>query len=113
MAKIFGVPEGFKAPAISSPFNDKEYLKSCDEYITSLKAWAKAHGTGKYAGEMVSFPVADGKAVYIVLSLKPVTLIHVDAMDAYQFKYANRLTASDIKEEIMKARAIKQLFTKN
>ena len=110
MGKVYTAPEGFETPK----FNDMNtYSKRCDEYVAKLQAWAKENGSGPEAGKIVRFNVADGYAQYIVFSLKPVKLIHIDTMDAYQFQYANRLTAGDIREKIRQEEAMEKMFSKN
>lgn len=110
MAKIYSPPEGFDPPQWDPKLSHKENDKAEDEYMEKLKAWAKKHGKGKTAGEMIYFPVADGKAVYMVFSLKPVTLIHVPVGDAWHFQYAHRLTASDVRKEIEGAKTLRGIF---
>lgn len=113
MAKIYAPPIelGFP-PKITHPFNFAAYEAACDEYTRGLQAWAKAQGRHKDAGEVITFPVADGCAVYVVLSLKPVELIHVPVGDAWQFQYANRLTATDVRDKIRSAKALAKIFSK-
>lgn len=56
--------------------------------------------------------VADSYAVYIVASMKPLELVHIPIMDAWEFQYANRLTAKDVKEKIRSEKALQALFAK-
>lgn len=110
MGKVYAPPDGFTPPAFGQ--NVQEYSKKCDEYVEKLKKWAKENGTCPEAGKEIRFQVADGYACYIVVSLKPVALIHVDTLDAYQYQYAHRLTAKDVREEVRKLEAINKLFSK-
>lgn len=110
MAKIFSPPEGFTPPEIRGGQNIRKYIKDCEAYIERVQAWAREHGDCPEAGELVAFPVADGKALYVVMSLKPVKLIHVDTNDAYHFQYAHRLTAKDVREEVRRSRALSGIF---
>lgn len=113
MGKVYRPPEEFKVPEYSDyRDNFKAYHKACDEYAERLQQWARDNGKGSLAGEMVRFQVADGYAQYIVFSLRPVKLIHVDVSDAYQFQYAHRLTAQDIKEQIRREKALDELFSR-
>jgi hypothetical protein len=66
-------------------------------FVDRVKTWAKKHGKGLEAGEEISFFVADGNARYIIVSLAPVVLIHLPLGDAYQYPFAHRLTAKDIR----------------
>lgn len=113
MAKIFLPQKGIEPPKIESYINSiDEYFKACDEYVKQLsKTLKKTYGrVCKEAGETISFPVADGRAIYVVARLKPVELVWVETGDAWQFQYAHRLTATDVREEIRKTRALRTLF---
>jgi hypothetical protein len=111
MGKIYSPPESIgEPPSITHPFDWKAYNKACDEYVNKIKSWAKQNGKGPQAGEEISFGVADGNAVYIVVSLSPVSLIHVPIGDAYQFQYANRLTRQDILKKIEQKKALARMF---
>jgi hypothetical protein len=115
MAKIFLAPKGIDPPKIESYIKTNsinEYFKACDEYVKQLsRALKLIYGhVCKEAGETISFPVADGRAIYVVARLKPVELVWVESGDAWQFQYAHRLTATDVREEIRKTRSLKALF---
>ena len=94
MAKVYSVVEGLKKPKISSDW--KSYEKECREYIDEIIELAKSNASCPEAGEEIRFPVADGYARYIVFSIKPLELIHLDIGDGWHFQYANRLTAKDV-----------------
>jgi len=118
MGQIYSTPKEIgDVPELGLDVCDKKsidaYFKKEEEYLKKVQEWCKKHGSGKYAGEVITFPVGDGKAVYVVWKLKPVSLIHVPLGDAWQFQYAHRLTAADVKKEIEGARALAALFTKN
>jgi hypothetical protein len=102
MGIIYTAPKEIPEPDISKACTlgwDK-YNKLEQEYVEKVRAWAKKNGKSKEAGEEVVFPVGDGNARYIVLSLRPVKLIHLAVGDAWEFKYAHRLTAQDIRDEL-------------
>lgn len=115
MNKIFKAPKGFNAPNISKYQNNfNQYWKDCEKYVGSIKKALKDNyrSTCKEAGEEITFPVGDGKARYIVATLKPVQLIHVDTGDAWHYQYIHRLTAADIRNEIKSQKAFNKLFSK-
>jgi hypothetical protein len=87
------------------------YLKAENEYIDKVIAWAKMNGRGDCTGEEIMFPVADGFARYIVLSIRPVQLIHLAVGDAWQFQYVERLTAKDVKSQVAHTRMRNRLFS--
>ena len=101
-----------KAPEWNPDLDWKENNKAEEKYLTDLKAWCKKQGSGKDAGKEVQFPVNDGAAVYVILSMKPCTLIHVPLGDAYRFPYIERLTAADIRKKILHEDSLKKLFRK-
>jgi hypothetical protein len=41
-----------------------------------------------------------------------VELIHLDIYDGYNFQYANRLTATDVRNEIKRNEALAKLFSR-
>lgn len=80
----------------------EQYMKDCEEYVEKVKNFCKTtYGkTCKEAGREVQFPVGDGHARYIIATLRPVKLIHLDIGDQWEFPYINRLTATDIRNRI-------------
>lgn len=114
MAKIFGVPKEIKIPKLKfSNFNLKDYNDSLNNFVTELQNHIKKMGYVEvHSGETIRFPIADGHAEYMVLSTKPVMLIHLPIGDAWEFEYANRLTKSDIVKKIKQQKAISKFFNK-
>jgi hypothetical protein len=114
MGKIYSGIEGLTVPDITNITGDTydEYEKACEKYVKEVKKYAKARSACNEAGEEIQFPVGDGYARYIVASLKPVELIHLNIGDQWHFQYVDRLTASDIKEKIRLQKSLKNLFSK-
>lgn len=113
MAKIYAAPKEIQVPSFN--FRDREaWRKSEAEYIEKLKEFCKKHSKDKseYVGEVISFPHADGKAFYMVFSLKPVNLIHIPIGDAWQSPYADLLTKKRVIEMIEADRKLAELFKK-
>jgi frataxin-like iron-binding protein CyaY len=110
MAKIFSEIEGLSAPKYTQFKNTKEWIEATDRYIQSIKETIHNASSNQCpdAGKIISFPVGDGKACYVVISLKPVQLVWIG--NGYNYKYANRLTATDVRKEIQKAETITTLF---
>jgi hypothetical protein len=111
--EIYNPPKEVPVPTFS--FSDREGSRKKEEqFLTDLKQWVKdkLHG-GKekeYIGEEIHFPVADGYARYMVASLKPVKLIHLPLGDAWNFEYAHKLNAKDVKEKIDGAKRIAEIW---
>jgi hypothetical protein len=112
MGKIYAGIQNINPPEISEIHSIDKYFKDCEEFVKKIKVYAKYHGSGKEAGEEISFPVADGHARYVILSIKPVKLIHLNVGDAWQYQYINRLTTSDIKKELKKQKEWKSFLKK-
>ena len=110
MATIYASVQGIRKPAITS--NWQGYEKRAEAYVDKIKAFARKHSKCPEAGKEISFGVADGKARYVILSLKPVELVHLDIYDGYRFPYINRLTAQDVKNELKQAEALDKLFSR-
>lgn len=111
MAKICNPPlEVGIRPQIKQPFNMVEYMKDEREYVRKVQEYAKASGNCAEAGEVIKFQVADGYAQYVVLTIKPVTLIHLPIGDAWHLQYANRLTAKDVRVEVARAKKFREIF---
>jgi len=111
MATIFSAPKSIPIPELD--FQDFDgYLKKCEQFKADLKALVQSHDKGKHVGEIISFPVADGNAEYMVVNMKPLRLVHIPLMDAYEFQYVNRLTAKDVVEKIEQQKALEALFSR-
>ncbi len=108
MAKIYGGVQGIRKPTFTKDWQGWE--KRTETYVQKIKDYAKANSKCPEAGKEIHFSVADGKACYIVLSLKPVELIHLDVYDGYNFQYVHRLTAADVRAEIKRDEAVAKLF---
>jgi hypothetical protein len=112
MIKVYAPPEHLKPPKFVARAEDyRDYEKRCDAFVNQVKGWAKSHGSSVYAGEEVRFPHADGYARYVVMSLKPTALIHLNVGDAWQYPYIERLKATDIVKNIQGAQAMAKLFS--
>ena len=113
MAKIFNAPSELALPGFDWE-DTKTYHKECDQYLEDLKQLLikKFNRSGKNVGEIISFPVADGEALYMVASMKPLELVHIAIGDAYHFQYANRLTAKDVQQKVDLQKALQKMFEK-
>ena len=108
MAKIYSPPKEVPIPDLNFETWREDEIK----FTEALRAYCQKHGKGTERGEVVRFPVADGHAQYMVLNLRPLTLIHMPLGDAWHFQYVNRLTANDIKEQIRREKAFAAIFEK-
>lgn len=112
MAEVFDPPKSIKVPEIN--FGDfKGYEKKCAEFRAKLKEFLiNRKPNGELVGETILIPMADSHAEYMVMSLKPVQLVHVPLMDAWDSEYARLMTAKSIRDHVKRDEALKSLFSK-
>lgn len=115
MAKIYDLPDGFEVPKFDFKAGFQVYREAENKFLEDLKTWcveraAKAGVNDPNIGEIIDFPVADGKAIYMVAALSPVQLIHVPVGDAWDFQYAHKLNKKDIVTKIQQGKKLAELF---
>ena len=111
MAEVYSVLDSVALPKFPQPYNHEEYQKNEDKYIVDLKKELKSMGyKGKNFGEILKFQVADGYAEYMVVSMRPLKLMHLPLGDAYSFGYAHLLTSKEVNEQIKRQKALLELF---
>lgn len=92
-------------------FNSEKMDEAEEAWIDKLRDWCKEYDSEhKYVGEIIRQGVADGCAQYMVLSLRPLVLIHLPLGDAYQFQWAHRWTASDVKMLVDRGKKMQSMF---
>lgn len=97
---IPGPPDFHDAPRDESGKVDLDaLLRMEDEWRQTLKDWCARFGKGDYAGASWHYPVGDGAAEYVILSLRPLALVHVPLGDAWRIPdvVARGLTAADLR----------------
>jgi len=69
-----------------------------EAYIADLAAWARKVTPGKIVGEVVRWQRADGYASYMVVSERPLRLMHLDLGDGYMVEASllRGLTLQDV-----------------
>ena len=112
MADIYSAPQEVKLPKLD--FSSMEtYNKDCERYISDLTKHIKDMGyKGKNVGEIVRFAVADGYAEYMVVSMKPLSLVHIPLGDAYEFGFMHLMTADEIEKNLHQQEVMAKLFKK-
>jgi len=115
-AKIYGGIEGIEEPKLDfKNYNAKDWQEKCEKFYDELKKACKEQSStpdDKDVGEIINFPVADGKASYMVFSMKPLELIHINVGDGYQEEMAELLTVKKTRELVKRERALKEIFGK-
>jgi hypothetical protein len=104
MATVFSPPKGFDPPEWDPKKSFQEHQKAEDDYVQKLADALKAQRPGNLVGRVVSFPIADGCAQYMVASEKPLQLVHLPLGDAWQIPaaHARGLRLSDIRQMLGK-----------
>jgi len=97
------VPDSFQS---NWEKNEAEYIEKLKKYITD------AGYTGKNAGEILEFQVADGYAKYMVTNMRPLMLIHIPLGDAYEFQFAHLLTSKEVNNQLESAKRFNKFFLK-
>ena len=117
MGQIFAAPKTLEIPSFSNcmvdgRFNRAKYQEATDKYLVEAKAHINSLGYNEpETGKEIQFPVADGYARYMVIGLKKgVKLMHLPLDDAWNYEYAHRLTAKDVKEKIANQEKLANLF---
>lgn len=108
MAKVYSPPEGIKVPTFNT---DLAIAKATeDTFISELKAFCEANSTCPDKGKEIWFPIADGRARYMVFDYTK--LIHLPLGDAYQIgaAHARGLRKADIQLRIKQHQSISELF---
>jgi len=105
MARIYGPPGELPAPEMDfEHFDWNAWQKTEEEYLERLEAYCVEHGSGDCKGEIITFPVADGKAIYMVYSLSPAVLIHIPLGDAWQYRGIEHFSARGLRQEVQRQR---------
>jgi hypothetical protein len=112
MAKIYSAPKEVKVPTFDWK-NIDQYNKDCEQFYVDLKAFIVANGNkGKNVGKVVRYQVADGYAEYMVVSMKPLSLVHIPLGDAYEFGFMHLMTADEIEKNLHQQEVMANLFKK-
>lgn len=112
-AKVYQAPKEVSLPEFSFQNvsawqeNEKKYIEQLKEHLK------KMNYVGKNVGEILKFPAADGYAQYMVISMKPLMLIHLELGDAWTFQYAHLLTAKEVQQQIDAEKRLNEFLEEN
>lgn len=94
--------------------NPNAYAKEEEKFKAELKEYLQVRNkTGKNVGEVIRFQVADGYAEYMVASMRPLELVHLNLLDGYNFQHIDLMTAKAVQEKIDQQKALDKLFSDN
>ncbi len=90
----------------------REWIRREEEQIEAAAAQARTKAAGDTVGELLRWPRADGYALYMVTSEKPLRLAHVDVGDGYSVENSliRGLNLADVRSMVDQARRWKQAF---
>jgi len=114
-ATIYSAPEEIKKPEFDfANFNAKKHQEKEDQYIKDLEQWLRKNGyNGKNVGKTIKFPVADSYAVYMVIEMKPLKLMHVPIGDEWHYDNVDLMTAKRVQEKIDANKRMEKLWKEN
>lgn len=116
MAQLIATPK-YIATAMSFVQGEKfdVYLQRSTAAFEKLEAVSDALPPGEVVGALITFPWADGQAVYRVASAKPLRVEHIPYMDAWQVApmTIRGLNLDDVKQMVESRRALKSMFSRN
>lgn len=100
MAKVYGCPENIIIPDYFAFKDSSAYNKAVDDFKEELKIFCKENSKCVHAGEIISFPVGDGYAQYMVFNYT--SLVHLSLGDSYQISDAHSrgLRKADIIQQV-------------
>jgi len=109
-AKIYQAPTELALPNTNPQYlNEWEKLES--QYKADLKKYIMSMGyKGKNVGEVIRFRVADGYAEYMILSMRPLGLIHLNLSDGYQYPHIHLMTAKEVNKQLEVQKKMEELF---
>lgn len=111
MAKLLATP--YPAPVLRTGSFDS-YCKETEAVYQKLMEKSNSLAENEVVGALLSFPVADGSALYLVTKASPLTLQHVPLWDAYQIPAAHisGLRLAHVHSQVNQARAWAKLVDK-
>jgi|AntDeeMinimDraft_5_1070356.scaffolds.fasta_scaffold08800_3 hypothetical protein len=113
MATVYSAPKGFEFPNYDISLSHEENRQKEDEATAKLKEFCREQSNCPHAGEVIGFPIADGKAMYMILDYK--RLIHMPVGDAWSIPdaHARGLRKADLIHEVDRGKSLAALFARS
>ena len=105
MAKIYAAPDSIETPS----WDVEDWEKEEKRYTEEVRKYCLDFKQDSYNGKIANFSIADGYASYMVISIRPLELMHLETGDAYEYPHIARLNAKDIKQNIDFQESLKNL----
>jgi len=114
-ATIYSSPKEIKTPEFDFVnFNNEKHEAKEAKYVEDIKQYLRERGyNGKNMGEIIDFPAADSQASYMVVSMKPLALMHLELGDAWTSQFAHLMTAKEVQIRIDADKKWKAFIEKN
>lgn len=92
---------------------DRFEFKSGEDFEAYLKRANKALKEMEKLYPIIGFSVADGRALYAVVSMKPLQLMHIPYGDGYRVQYPmiRGLRVQDVKQMLKRNENLKAMFS--
>lgn len=116
MAQVYAPPEGFPAPDLREFLSDiPAYFKAVKEWEERLGLWCQeqTESESDLIGFVYHHPVADGQASYMVMKLRPLTLLELDSEYTLPEAHLRGLRVADIEQAKQRDEALAKLFSRN
>lgn len=113
MAQVYATPDGFPPPELDFSMGVEAYFDALREWEGKLAAWCREnYGDDDLIGFVYRWPVADGKASYMVMQTRPLSLLWLDGDDGYDLPEAHLrgLRVSDLREAKRRDDTLAELF---
>ena len=109
MAQLHGTAYDFKR---TEGLNFLDAMKEEESELRRMEEAAAQLQDGEIKGALVSFGVADGKAIYLVKSESPLVLQHVPFFDGYRIDAAmiRGLRVDDVRRLVNGSRMMRSMF---
>jgi hypothetical protein len=110
MAQITGSLEGFN----KKPGEDwRDYIERSNRMFDELQDHSDNLPEGQVEGAVISFPVADGSASYLITREKPLSLSHIPFLDGYHANpiLIRGLRKSDVLQMLRSRKRLLELFS--
>jgi hypothetical protein len=113
-AEIFKLPENLekKVPTFELEEGYDEYKQREEAFYDEVRSFLKDRNfKGKNSGTILSMPIADSSALYMVMKMRPLQLIHLPIMDAWEHPMARLLDAKEVNRMIEFAEKMKSFHS--
>lgn len=99
-------------------FDNAGYSEAIDNHRKALALWCQEQNklagkrANKVIGKTIAFPVADGRAEYMIYQTSPLSVIHLNYGDGYQASDITMkgLDLSDVKAMVLQDENLAELF---